>query len=175
MESTVQNPPTVSSVGVRYGLLTGLASVIISFGINAAHLEQSPLKWLSSLVLVAGIVLAQREFKQRDGGFMSYGEGIGVGVMVSAIVGVLSAIFTYVYMTMIDPEFITRVTDKARADLEARGGMSAEQMDQALAMSSKFTSAPVLTLFAVIGTIIIGLLISLITAAIIKHTRPEFE
>jgi len=175
MESTVQNPPTVSSVGVRYGLLTGLASVIISFGLNAAHLDQSPLKWLTMAVLVGGIVLAQREFKQRDGGFMSYGEGLGVGVVVSAIAGVLSAVFTYVYMTVIDPEFVTRIADKARADLEARGGMSAEQMDQALAMSSKFTSAPVLTLGAVIGSVILGLIISLVTSAIIKHTRPEFE
>ena len=175
MESTAQTPLTTSAIGIRYGLLTGLVSIIVSFATNMAHLEQTPLKWLSSIALIAGIVLAQREFKQRDGGFMSYGQGIGVGVTVSAVAGVLSSIFTYVYMTMIDPEFITRIMDKARADMEARGGVSDAQIDQAMAMSAKFTSAPVLTIFALIGSVIIGLLISLLTSAIIKNTRPEFE
>lgn len=175
MESTIQTPLTTSAVGIRYGLLTGLVSVLISFGLNTAHLEQSPLKWLGAMVLIAGIMLAQREFKQRDGGFMSYGQGLGVGVIVSAVAGVLGSVFTYVYMTMIDPELVTRLMDKARADMEARGGLTDAQIDQAMAMSAKFTSAPVLTIFALIGSIIIGLIISLVTSAIIKNTRPEFE
>ena len=174
MESTSTQSPTTTAVGLRYGLLTGLVSVIISFGINALHMENSPAKWLTMPVLIGGIVLAQQEFKKRDGGFMSYGQGLGIGTVLSATVGVISAVFTYVYTTFIDPDMMTRAMEKAQADMEAKG-LSAAQIDQAMAMSAKFTTGPVLAISVIIGTLIIGFIFSLVISAIIKNTKPEFE
>ena len=61
-------PVTTASVGLRYGLLTGLASTIVSFALNAMQLEQSPAKWLSFIVLVGGVVVAQRFYKETTPG-----------------------------------------------------------------------------------------------------------
>lgn len=175
MGTSTTTPASTTSVGLRYGLLTGLVSIIITFGLNVTHMEASPLKFLTTVVMVGGIILAQRDFKQRAGGFMSYGQGIGVGVITSAVIGVITAIFTYIYTAFIDPEIMTRAMNKARADLEAKGSLSDAQIDQAMAMSAKFTSGPILLVSIIIGSIIIGLIISLITSAIIKNTKPEFE
>ena len=175
METTGNPEVTPTAVGLRYGLLTGLISIIITFGLNAAHQETSPLRYLTSVVLIAGIVLAQREFKARNAGFMGYGQGLSVGVVLSTIVGLLSAVFTYVYTNFIDPEMMTRTMEKVRADMEAKGSMTDAQIDQAMAMSAKFTTGPVLLLFVIIGSIVIGLIISLITSAFIKNVKPEFE
>lgn len=166
---------STTSVGLRYGLLVGLVSVIITFGLNVTQMETSPLKYLTSLVMIAGIILAQRDFKQRNAGFMEYGQGVGIGVIASAVIGVISAIFTYIYTAFIDPAIMTRAMEKARADMEAKGNLSDAQIDQAMAMSAKFTSGPILLVFIIVGSIIIGLIISLITSAIIKNTKPEFE
>lgn len=170
--------PSVSpaAVGGRYGLLTGLVSVIISFGVYALEMDQnSVVRFLTTAVLIAGIVLAMRNFKLQNAGFMSYGQGIGVGVVLSGIVGVLSGIFIYVYTALIDPSVITRMMDKARADMEAKGTMSDAQIDQALAWSTKFTTGPAMFIFAIVGTVVIGLIISLIAAAFVKNPKPEFE
>ena len=175
MQPVTREEITPSAVGLRYGLLTGLVSIIISFGVNASHMENSPLRFLTSVVLIVGIVLAQREFKQRNAGFMNYGEGLGIGMITSAVVGVLSAIFTYIYTSFVDPEIMTRAMEKARADMEAKGNLSDAQIEQAMAMSAKFTSGPILWAIVIIGSIIIGLIISLITSAIIKNSKPEFE
>lgn len=167
---------STSAVGGRYGLLTGLVSVIITFGIYALQLEQNAaVRFLTMAVLVVGIVLAMRAFKAQNAGFMSYGQGLGVGMAVSGVVGLLSAVFMYVYTTFVDPELMTRAMDKARADLEAKGTMSDAQIDQAIALSSKFTTGPFMVLFAVLGTLFIGLIISLIVAAFVKNPKPEFE
>jgi len=166
---------STTAVGGRYGLLTGLVTVIISFGIYALELDQNPvIRFATIAVLIVGIILAMRNFKLQNGGFMGYGQGLGVGVTVASVVGVLSAIFTYVYTTFIDPEVMTRMMDKARADMEAKG-MPDAQIDQAMAFSAKFTTGPVMLLFTLLGSIIIGLLISLIAAAFVKNSKPEFE
>ena len=175
METTGTPNATPTTVGLRYGLLTGLVSIIITFGINAAQLETSPLRYLTSVVLIAGIVLAQREFKARNAGFMEYGQGLGVGVVLSTVVGLLSAVFTYVYTNFVDPNMMARTMEKVRADMEAKGTMSDAQIDQAMALSSKFTSGPVMLIFVIVGSIVIGLIISLISAAFIKNAKPEFE
>lgn len=166
---------STTAVGGRYGLLTGLVSVIVSFGIYALELDQSAVARFATLVvLVVGIILAMRYFKLQNGGFMSYGQGLGVGITVASVVGVLSAAFTYVYTTFVDPELMTRVLDRARADMEAKG-MPDVQIEQAMAFSAKFTTGPTMLIFAVLGSIVIGLLISLIVAAFVKNPKPEFE
>ena len=175
METTTNEIVTPTSVGLRFGALTGLVSIIISFGINAVHLETSPIRYLTTAVLVVGIILAQRDFKLRNAGFMSYGQGLGVGTVLSVVVGLLSAAFTYVYTNFVDPNMMTRAMEKVRTDMEAKGTMSDAQIDQAMAMSAKFTSGPILLVLVLIGSVVIGLLISLITSAVIKNAKPEFE
>ncbi len=176
MEPTTNVVVTPAAVGLRYGLLTGLVSIIFSFGLYALHLEQnSYLRFITTVVLILGIVLAQREYKQLNGGFMSYGEGLTIGALASVVVGVLSAAFVYVYTTFIDPETLTRAMDKARADMEAKGTMSDAQIDQAMAFSAKFTSGPLLLVFVILGTLFMGFLVSLLTSAFVKNPKPEFE
>jgi hypothetical protein len=172
---TNATPVTTTSVGLRYGLLTGLISIIISFGLFAAHMEQSPLRFISFAVLVGGLVMAMRHFKENNHGFMSFGEGVGVGAVLSAVVGVLSAIFTYVYMNFIDTDVVTRMMDKARSDMEARGGLTDEQIDQGMAMAGKFMNGPIMMAIVVVSSLLMGLLLSLVVSAIIKNSKPEFE
>lgn len=175
METTSKVETTITSVGLRFGLLTGLVSIIVSFGIYALHLETSPLRYLTSLVLIVGIIVAQRAYKQRHAGFIGYGDGVSIGTLVATVVGVLSAAFTYVYTNFVDPDMMARIMEKARTDLEAKGNMSDAQIDQAMAISAKFSSGPILLIFVVVGSIVIGLIISLITSAIIKNPKPEFD
>ncbi|MCI1186815.1 DUF4199 domain-containing protein [Hymenobacter sp. DH14] len=172
---TNTTPVTTTSVGLRYGLLTGLVSIIISFGLFVAHQESSPLRYVSFAVLIAGLVLAMQNFKQNNQGFMSFGQGVGIGAVLSAVVGVLSGIFSYVYMSFIDPEVVGRMTEKIRADMEARGGMTDEQIDQAMAMSAKFMNGPFTLVAALLGTVLVGVILAMIISAFIKNAQPEFE
>lgn len=156
-------------------MLTGLVSVIISFGIYALELETyTAVRFLTTAVLIVGIILAMRSFKDQNAGFMSYGQGVGVGLVVSGVVGLLSAIFMYVYTTLVDPDVLTRIMDKTRADMEAKG-MADAQVDQAMALSGKFMNGPFMALSAIVITIIIGLVVSLLVAAFVKNPKPEFE
>ena len=175
METSTTLPVSTTSVGLRYGLLAGLVSIIVSFGVSALQLDASPARHLIWPVLIVGIILGQLNFKQRNAGFMGYGAGLGVGMVVTAVVGVLSSVFAYVYVNFIEPEALVRGMEKARHDMEVKGGMSDAQIDQAVAMGTKFASGPFLIVFLILMYLVVGLAVSLITSAIFKNPKPEFE
>jgi len=173
--TTTPTVVTTTSVGMRYGLLTGIASIIFSLVLYMSNTEDGPARWLSFVILGVGIVLAHKFYKQHNAGFMSYGQGLGIGATLSGIVGVLSAIFTFIYVNYIDTEFMNRAMEKARASMEARGSLTEEQIEQGMAMTTKFMTPTFLFLGGVLGTLFFGFLLSLLIAAITKNNRPEFE
>jgi Protein of unknown function (DUF4199) len=174
MENTA-TPVTTTSVGVRYGLLTGLVSVIFSFlQLSLIDDPETPLRWLSLVILAVGIWLAHKQFKQLNNGFMSYGQGLGTGTILATVSGVIGGVFSYIYFTFIDPTYMQRVMDLTRSRMEEKG-MDDAQVDQAMAMAEKFSGPMSTTIFAVLGALLIGFIISLVISAITKNPRPEFE
>lgn len=167
---------TTTSVGIRYGVLTGLVIIIYSFILFATGQEMNQALGLVSLVLpIGGIVLAHKAFKQANAGFMSYGQGLGIGVLLSLVSGLLTSVFSYVYRTFIDPDLAGRMMDQMRTKLESAGSMSDAQIDQTLAMSTKFSTGPIGFAVGILSALLVGLLFSLVIAAITKNSKPEFE
>ncbi|SNC59196.1 Protein of unknown function [Hymenobacter gelipurpurascens] len=174
MENTT-TPTTPSSVGIRYGLITGLIATVVSL-LQLALISdpETPLRWLSLVIMVVGIVLAHKSFKNMNGGFMSYGQGLSIGTIVSGVTGALSGIFSYIYMSFIDPDYMNRVMEITRSRMEEKG-LDDAQIDQSMAMVSKFSGGPLTIVFGILGALLFGFIISLIISAFTKHTRPEFE
>jgi len=161
---------------MRYGVLTGLVTVIYTFFIFATgQFANQALQWAGIIIPIGGICLAHIAFKKLNGGFMSYGEGLGIGTILSLVSGVISTLFNYVYKTFIDPDLQVRVLEAMRTQFEQKGGMTDAQIDQALSMTSKFSTGPIGLVIGLVGALILGVLISLIVAAFTKNPKPEFE
>ena len=175
---TMEEPGSGASVrpiAMRYGLLTGLVSVIYSFILFIGGLsENTALSSLSYVFLIGGIVLAHKHFKKENGGYLTYGQGLGIGSLLSVVVGLMSGIFMYIYIKFIDGSVMDTIRDKQLAELEKRN-MSEEQIEQAMAMAGKFMSPEMMVVYVVVGTLLMGFLLSLIISAITKHTQPAYE
>jgi hypothetical protein len=166
---------SVKSVALRYGLLTGLVTVIYSFILFITELsENKALSFASYIILIVGIVLAHKHFKQEHSGYMTYGQGLGIGSLLSVVVGLMSGIFMYIYIKFIDSSFMERMREMQIAELEKRN-MSDEKIEQAMAITDKMMSPEMMVVWAIVGTLFLGFLLSLVIAAITKHTRPEYE
>ncbi|MBT9395548.1 DUF4199 domain-containing protein [Hymenobacter sp. NST-14] len=176
MENTVTPAVTPASVAIRYGLLVGIVTVIYSLILMATGLEQKPaLGFVTFAILIVGIVLAHKYFKQHNGGFMSYGQGLGIATIMGAVIGTLSSIFRYIYVNFVDAEYTQRAIEAARAKLEA-DGLSDEQIEQAMSISSKMlATGPMSIVFGILASAFFGFLLALVISAFTKNARPEFE
>ena len=166
---------TVSNTAMRYGIIVGLISVIYSFVL--AMLDETMNRGLGAvayLFLIVGMVMAFKYFKTHNHGYMSYGQGLGIGTLMSLIVGLLSSIFMYIYIKFVDPEMMNRAMEMQRVQMEERG-MDDAQIDQAMEMAGKVSSPELMIVFGTLGFVVIGFIIALIVAAIMKNARPEFE
>ncbi len=162
-------------IALKYGVLTSVVMMVITTIINVTGQSQN--KWLTSLsflILIGGIVYAMKAFREENKGFMSYGEGLGLGSLVSAITGLLGSTFNMFYNKFIDPTIMSQALDKVRSDMEAKG-MDDTQIDNAMKFSQMFMSPGVLFVIGVIGSLIMGFLLSLVISAILRRDKPVFD
>ena len=167
--------PSVTSVALKYGFITALAGIVYSLIIMVADLgDNRLLSSLAYLILIAGIVLAMKQYKAINHGFMSYGQGLGIGTLVSAVFGLLSGLFMWIYTSFVDAGYMDRMMEKQR-EVMLDQGMSDEQVDAGMAMAENFQGPLAMIFGGLIGAVVVGFLLSLIISAIMKNNRPEFE
>lgn len=166
---------TVRQVAIKWGLILGIISIVVFLAIYfAGFMGESWAGWISPIIAVVIIYLAHNEFKEQGNGYMSYGQGLGLGTLTTVVSGVVSSVFSYVYVKFINPEYLQEILDISMAKMEEQG-QSQEQIDAAMGMMEKFMSPEITFVFGLIGAVFIGFIISLIVSAITKNNDPSLE
>jgi hypothetical protein len=160
------------NIAAKWAVIYTITSIIIVyiFQFTGVNMTTSPLRFVSYIFSIAFLLLAQKEYKDELGGFMTFGQGFMVGFVSSVIVGVLSAIFIYIYFSFLSPQMWEQILASTREQMEAKGNLSTDQIDQAMTITTKYgvIITAVVTIFA---SPFMGAIISLIGAAIFKKER----
>ena len=170
METENQKPVTTLSTGLRYGLVLGLISIafFIVLIVSGIDTTQGWGRWSSLILSGAILFFAQQYFKENGDGWMTYGQGIGVGFYTGLISSIMMAVFLFIFMQYIDTDFSQMLADQQRMTMEEQG-MSDEQIDQAMKMVAKFTSPGWMFVFGIaggtIGMVIVALIMTIFTQA----------
>ena len=102
---------------------------------------------------------------------LSYGQGVGAGVLISLYSGLMSGVYSYIHFKFVNPDFFSYQMEMIRAKWTA-AGMNSTQIEQAEAMTGKFMG-PVITAIATpFMAVFFGLILSLIIAAFLKRPAP---
>lgn len=167
--------PSTAKIALKWGAILGVVNILFSTVLMVTDQVQN--RGLGAIVyvfIIVGLVLAMREYKQQNGNYMSYGEGLGLGALTSAVAGFLSSTYSMIYLTFIDPAFMQRTMDKLRDQYEERG-MDDAQVERIMEMSQRFQSPGILFIFGILGTILMGVIFSLVIAAVLRRNKPVFE
>lgn len=171
----MEEKTSTARVALKYGLLAAVVTMVYSTILNLSGLGSNKiLASLSYVFMIVAIVLAMKDFREKNGGFISYGEGLGLGTLTSAVLGLLSSAFTIFYIQFIDSNMLTQSLDQMREELEAKG-MDDAQIEQAVEVSQKFMSPGIMFVMVILGYLIMGFIFSLIIAAIMRKEKPVFE
>ncbi|MEY2949386.1 MAG: DUF4199 domain-containing protein [Saprospiraceae bacterium] len=128
---------------------------------------------LNALVTAGALVLAVKKHRDEDlDGYIAFGKAFGLGMLTVVVIAIISGIWTFVYISFIDPEMIDIMKEAARAQMENQG-MEGEQLEQAMAMNGKFMNPGMISVFAILGSMFFGLIISLVVAAVMKKQPSQ--
>jgi hypothetical protein len=148
-----------------------LALTMFSLGYHSTNfaVSQHP-AWLLVVMAIAGtgIALGMRDYRKEIGdGVMSYGRGLGTGVLITLWSTAFSLVFNIVYLKFINPGYSEAMFQFQMAEAE-RKGMPAAQIDQAEGILRAISSTVGITVGGVVVGLLIGVVLSLILAAIFK-------
>lgn len=156
-----------------YGALIALAGAVLTFIVGSTDLaENRQAAQVAGIVgflfPIVGIVLAIRAAKSADPGPFSFGDGFKLGAAVTVAAAVLGAVFTYLYVTAINPEYIETVRATAAEQLRDQG-LKGRELETAQSAQTAMTSPGALAGLGFIGQLIFGLIVSAIAAAIMRR------
>jgi hypothetical protein len=168
---------SVKKIAINYGILLALLSIVLSVFAYVTNNHIDRPWWLSvigMIFMIAIIVYGIKAFRKDNGDFLSVGEAIKIGLAISLISGIVVAVYNYVFVTMIEPDYITQLLVFTEEKMIAENPeMTESQLDMAMDMTEKFMSPMMMSAFSIIGTLFFGFIISLISGLILKQKRPE--
>jgi len=165
---------------VTYGFMMALGGLLLNLalyflGFHSEVEKFGTAQWIGGLgglaIVVVLIVLgtkARRNEVPLSEEF-GYGRALGAGVMIVLFGALFGVVVNIVYMKFINPGMADLIVQVQSAKFEAKG-MSGAQLEQAEKFTRMMTGPIISSIFNFFGGMIIGTIISLITAAFLKRS-----
>ena len=162
-------PVTVRSVGIKYGLISSLIMIVffLALVLTGQDAFDNVWGWVRFAISVVILVFAHKNFKDDTNGFMSYGQGVSIGMLI-AIVGVLiGGIFSFIYMNVIDTTVMDAFYQKQLEQMQEKG-MPDSQIEMAVGWTKKLFWP-----IYFVAAIFFGLIEALIVSIFTQKKNPE--
>ncbi len=170
---------TVSQAAIKNGLIAGLISVIITTVSNMFALYENSAAGIVLIVVSVGIsvyfiIASHNLFKANNGGFMTYGQGLGIGVIYALVSSAIGAVYSGLYIMLVDDGSVQFQKQQVEEQW-AEQGLNQAQIEQAREIFEMF-SGPVATIvLGILAGVFFGFILSLIISAVTKKTDPSLE
>lgn len=154
-----------SLIAVGVGLLLYLFNMLVTGGwING----------LVSLIALGGSLYfgMQSHREQNLGGYMSYGQALGIGSLISLVAGIILSVYQFVFNKYIAPELANNMMMEVKRGM-IEEGRSEESIQAAMSMMESMQNPWIIIGGGIFGTFVLGFIISLITAAFTKKDDPN--
>lgn len=173
MENQVSSKSIILNYGLVYGLITVLVNVII-YALNM-HLETTGgmINLLTVAVLVIAFpILGGVKFKKSNGGFISWGQAVKVGIGIVLIGTLISIVYNHIFAGFIEPEFYNQVAEIQRQAL-SDAGMAESQIDSQIEIQKMFQGTILGDAVGIVFFAFLGFVVSAITGAVIKRSEED--
>ena len=164
------------NTALKYAIITSLAALIFSIimYMTGLYLNQG-ISWLSFVILLAGLIFAVRDRRDKElGGFITYGQAFSQGFLFTLLLSVFGVITGYIMLNFIAPDMIEETLKMSEQKLIEKG-LTDDQVKMGMDMTRRFMTPVWMMIWIFVGNIIMGLILSLIVAAIFKKEDQHLQ
>ncbi len=183
-DTTLEPKKTLNNRAMTAGLYIAGATIVLGLviyvaGLNEMMMTNKPLSWLNNLlnlgIMFYFIHTAIRLYRDQDnGGYLTAGNGMGLGSLAGLVAGIITAIWMVIFMTFIAPDILD-MTKRVTMEQMQENGQSEEQAEQFMEMSAMFFSPAFIGIMTAIFSVFFGFLCGLVSGLIQKRERPYVQ
>lgn len=165
---------SVVKAALNYGIITGIILVIYSLITwLIGQFTNQLLGYVPYIILLVFIVIGTKEYREElPGKAITYGTALGYGTLLSLYVSIFATIFSYLFLTFIDPDIIEMLKTQVEEEF-LKQGIPDEQIEMTMKIQNKLITPIVISIMNIFSYTFIGFVISLITSAILKKEPEE--
>ncbi|MCK7589962.1 DUF4199 domain-containing protein [Subsaxibacter sp. CAU 1640] len=167
-----EQKPKASKFIINYGVILGIVSILISvvMYVTNLYIEKSWIAGtLSFIAMVAILIYGINEFKKNNAGFLSLGQAIKLGIGMALVAGIIGVVYNLIFVNFIEPDFMEQMMQMQFDKMvEDNPNMTQEQLEMSMEMGRKFSSPWITSAISIVGSLFLGLIISLIGGLIMK-------
>ena len=132
------------------GLMLSALSIVFSIVVYVFNLyDITWLNWVNTGVLMAGLIVGNIIYANQNNNNVTFGNLFAHGFKTTAVVIVITTIYTVIAFKFLFPDMIDKIIDISRKQMEKNPKMTDEMIEQAMTMTKKYFLP-----FAIGGTII---------------------
>jgi hypothetical protein len=174
------------SSAFKSGLILGVVSIVVFIIMYVADIKpvgiMMPILMLvvATAISITVLVILFKKYRTETGGFISFRDAFLYCFIAFAVSVVLSQFFSYMFITLVEPDYYKNIMEAQRAWMEnyLTGKVSDEQMTEALdkidAQAADMNK--ISTVFKnIAGSVLFGGIVSLIIGAIMKKKPDLFD
>jgi len=173
----MENQTSSTSIILNNGLYFGLLLTFVSIIFYALGMHLNPTSGYINfaaiaLAIILFPILGMNKFKNSNNGFMSWGQGVKIGVGIVLVGTIISTLYQVVFTTFIEPDFYTQVEEVTRNAL-VDAGLTEEQIEMQIEMQGKFQGTAIGYGVGILFMAFIGFVSSAIIAAVKKKSEED--
>ncbi|MFC4722658.1 DUF4199 domain-containing protein [Geojedonia litorea] len=157
-----------------YGLFTAMICFlfVLWFGQELSYSSQEVLGYLTMIASLSFVYFGIRHYRdQVNNGRVSFWKAVGIGVLISAFVGLGIGIVDYIYTTSINPDFASEYLERSIETMEAT--LSGDELELKKAELTRqmedYGGSGFMAILMFVTVLIIGFVIALISGLILQR------
>ncbi|MFP4024900.1 MAG: DUF4199 domain-containing protein [Thiohalospira sp.] len=161
---------------INLGVILGLALIIYSILLFFFNLHLNKyLGYVIYVIIIAFFIWGVKYYRDNNlNGIISFSKALGLSTLILLFASVLYNIYSYLLVTVIDPDYIDKLLLMVEEQL-LKQGIPDEQIELGVAMQKKMMKPLLMSLFGFIGMMFFGFIIALITSAIVKKEGDPYQ
>lgn len=157
------------------GGVMGVALIIFSLltwilGLPMNHWSNSVITYG---ILIGGAYYFIKQYRDQElGGYMSYGQVVGAGTLISVFASLLFDFYFWIYLSFLNSDAINQIKEQAYEQAIAMG-QTEEQAIQGMEMMNFMYSPGGMVIMGFFSTVFMGFIIALILGIFLRKNNPN--